>query len=438
MSNHAKFDGKEVVVIGGRACGIAAIVHLMDTLPSGSRTTIVDPKNQEYPSVFDDIDPLLLANTSHEMNSLFPDRPADFLEFLDESDRLRSVPRNIVGKYCRARLAEACEKSASCGIEVRQIVGYVRSAIAKPDGYSLLLEDGSEIPASDVVIAVGLGEVQQPTGLSGVPPYPSTRLRQRAGRHALVIGQGQSGLDAALVLCAAGSRVTMCSRSGRFPAVRTRTPLNKYMGSQITDSVANFRRMVDEDCRRRGHPPLNAQLLPIMDPLSMLREEIRLAEQDQCPWQDSIVGVISAIVDAGVSVSKDREFLWRYVTAVDLTIAQRLLAHIDQGHIVLAEIGSIDVDQFDLVVTATGFSPPPLHHQGRTLHFGNPSPKLSPVTNLSSELRLILSEAHGAERIWAIGPASGIRVPFANFLHIAARQALQVAKQINGIISRTA
>ncbi|WP_245419816.1 hypothetical protein [Phyllobacterium salinisoli] len=162
----------------------------------------------------------------------------------------------------------------------------------------------------------------------------------------------------------------------------------------------------------------------------MLREETYLAEHDMCPWQDSIVGIIDAIVDAGAPVANDREFLWRYVTSITLPLAQQLLARIDEGSISTKKIDAVSTDKFDLVVAATGFSPPPLYHRGRTLYFGGCFSHDMEVTQLSSDLRVVLSVTHGPERIWAIGPASGIRIPFANFLHTASRQASWVAGQI--------
>jgi hypothetical protein len=424
-------DIKDVVIIGGRACGTAAVVNLVESLEPGSRITVVDPQDPEYPSVFHDADSQLLVNTSHSLNSVFPDRPADFLEFLDEADRTRSVPRHVVGKYCRTRLQQAREVALRRGVELVHVVGNVRWATATSEGYDLLLDSGRHLRATDIVIAVGVGEVPPPQGITGIPPYPASRLRRMAGRNALVIGQGQSGLDAALVLCSAGAHVTLCSRTGRFPAVRTRTHFHPYQGPRLVEGTADFRRLVDEDCRRRGYPALSEQLAPASDPISMLREETRLAEQELCPWQDAIVGIIVAMIDAGVSPVDDKEFLWRYVTAINLPIAQQLLAQIDDGRIAVKTIDAVDPKAFDLVVTATGVSPPPVYHQGRTLYFGNGFPEQARVKRLTKDLRLVLSDSHQPERIWAIGPASGIRVPFANFLHTAARQAALVARQIS-------
>ena len=428
---HHRGRAKDVLVIGGRASGTAAVVHLVHSLAPGDRITVVDPQDDAYPSVFHDTDPLLITNTSHDINSLFPDRPGDFLEFLDESEKANAVPRYVVGRYCRKRFAEACKLALERGIDVLQIKGQVKALTGISSGYDLVLEDGNQLYASDVIVAVGVGDVRRPPELTGMSPYPSHQLRQKAGRHVLVVGQGQSGIESALVLCSSGAKVTMCSRSGLFPAVRTRTPFYPFQGTLPVEGPVDFRRLVDEYVQLRGFAPLREQLAPSANPVSMLRNEACLAGRDLCPWQDAIVGIIVAIIDAGLPVIDDKEFLWRYVTSINLPIAHRLLAYLDMGRIDLATLESVKPAEFDFVVTATGFSLPPMYCRGRTLHFGGNFSQDKKVEHLSPDLRFILSDSHGPERIWAVGPASGIRVPFANFFLSAARQASRVAHQIS-------
>ncbi|WP_243897000.1 FAD/NAD(P)-binding protein [Burkholderia pseudomallei] len=422
---------KDVAVIGGRASGTAAAIHLVECLPAGSSVHVIDPRDVMYPSVFHDRNALLIANTSHEANSLFPDLPDDFLSFLGVSERQGSIPRYVVGEYCHKRLAEAIGRALRRGIRFSNLTDSVQSVRSYAEGYELTLASGRTMYASDVVVAVGLGTAKPIDGLNTVPPYPSHNLRRFAKSKALVIGKGQSGIEAALVLCAEGTEVTMCSRTGRFPAVRSRTPVAHFRFNSFAEvGSIDFRSYVDQDCRRRGYPPLSDLLAPLEDPVSMLRKEIKLAEEDCCPWQDPIVSIIDAIIDTGASVVDDREFLWRYVTAINLATAQRLLDRIEHGSIVSTTLDAVDFGQFDLIVRATGFLRPNLYRRDRTLHFGGREvcvPDAGPV-DVGRDLRLTLSDAHGPERIWAVGPASC--VPFANFLHTATRQAKNVAEQI--------
>lgn len=319
---------------------------------------------------------------------------------------------------------------AEHGIDIIHVPGRVVSITANSPDYRLLLDSGKQLVATDVVIAIGLGEPKAAQGLRGISPYPSARLRRFAGRNVLVVGQGQSGIEAALVLCSEGARVTMCSRTGQFPAVRTRSPLHKTRIDPITDKYSDFRSIVEKDCLKRGFPPLRNQLVRLSNSVAKLREEIRLAECDLCPWQDSVIPVIDAVIDADRPMLDDHEFIWRYATAINLPTAQRLLNHIDDGSIVTALIHEIDPARFDAIVMATGFLIPSLYCENKIIYFDAGSSQRKKIDSITNELRLIIPGKDDPERIWAIGPVSGIRVPFANFLHTAVRQAHHVAHQI--------
>jgi len=431
-SSIKKNEKKSIVIIGGRATGISAIVNLVIEMKERARIVIIDPQKPEYPSVFYDEEPLLLANTSHVINSIIPDKKDDFLHYLNYLGIENDIPRYTIGMYCQHRFIESCKIAQEKGIEIIEVRDEVRAIKAMSKRYTILLSGGNEIHASDVIIAIGLEHQKLLPEEKSIPPYPANRLRNLAKPNALVIGQGQSGIDAALVLCAAGSKVTMCSRSGQFPAVRTRTPLFTFPSDLLPlNNPADFRRLVDQDCQRRGFPALKEQLVSATTPLARLEQEVHLAMQDKCPWQDSIVGIIDALIDSRLSIVEDKEFLWRYVTAITLRIAQQLLELIREGKITTNKIESINIHDFDLIVAANGFTPPTLSHHGRTLYLGGPPLQASKVNVINHDLRLILSEAYGPERIWAIGPASGTCIPFANFLHTASRQAAQVAKAIS-------
>ncbi|MET1534275.1 FAD/NAD(P)-binding protein [Burkholderia sola] len=209
---------KDAVVIGGRACGTAVVVHLVDSLARGSRVTVIDPQDPEYPSVFGDDEPLLLTNTSHGINSLLPDRPDDFLDFLAPAEQASSVPRYIVGRYCRARLKKACDDAEARGIEVRHIPAHALSVTAVSDGYRICVGKG-EIDATDVVIAIGVGEVRQPADMTGIPPFPVATTApagatQRVGHRPRAIGN-RRGARAFISRLARHDVLTIGQLSGR-------------------------------------------------------------------------------------------------------------------------------------------------------------------------------------------------------------------------------
>ncbi len=419
----------DVLIVGGRATGTAVLVRLARCVPAGSVITVVDPAAVDYPAVFDDPHPLLLANTSAGINSLFPELPDDFAYFAGcASDGV--VPRSVVGRYCAARSRAAAAEAVRRGVSVRRIVASCRSvAVVSGGRYLACLSNGQRVLATDVVIAVGVGPVRSPRDMRAVPPYPAARLQRLAPKQALVVGQGLSAIDAALVLCAADSHVVMTSRTGWFPAVRRRT-LPYRLRTALTSEPVDLRDLVNRDCLAKGLPPLDAQFSRAVNPIERLREEIELTEDDACPWQDSIVGALDVLAAHNRQVNKDKEFVWRYLTSVILPTARRLLNHLDTGQIRVHELSSTDPTTFDLVVTATGFMPPPLHHTNHQLFFSDPPPAARPLDRLNHQFRAELTPERAPERIWAVGPASWPRAPFANFLRTATTQAQWIARQI--------
>jgi hypothetical protein len=110
-----------------------------------------------------------------------------------------------------------------------------------------------------------------------------------------------------------------------------------------------------------------------------------------------------AAPDARTSLlSQYRTIMWRYVNAVILEIAQRLLRNIDAGHLRVAAYQPGQVASRD-----TGFD-----HLGRDLRV-----RLSPITP--------------AEQIWLVGLSTHIRVPFPNYFRGSVVEAASVARQLS-------
>lgn len=420
-----------MLIVGGRATGTAVLAHLAGCAPAGSEITVVDPEATDCPSVFDDPHPLLLANTSAAINSLFPEIPGDFTNFARcAPDGV--VARSVVGRYYADRSRAAVAQAARRDVSVRRIRASCQSVTALSGRrYLAHMSNGRRVLATDVVIAVGVGGVRRPRGLAGIPPFPSTRLSRHAAPKTLVVGQGQSAIDAALVLCAAGSHVVMTSRTGSFPAVRTRTLPYPVRVESINEPIDVYD-LVNRDCLAKGFPPLDAQFSRNTNPAERLREEIRFAEDDACPWQDSIVGILDVLNFRNSPVEKNTAFMWRYVTSVALPTARRLMHHLDTGQIKVRDFSSVEPTTFGSVVTATGFAPPPLYHTESQLFFGSCPVASRPLDRLDHRLRVELTPERGPERIWAVGPASWPRAPFPNFLRTAVTQARWTTRQITG------
>ncbi|MEU9982187.1 FAD/NAD(P)-binding protein [Streptomyces sp. NPDC050856] len=477
--------GRRVVVIGGGVAGTSLVVQLMasrDAAGAIASVDVVEPRAVGWGLAFGDDDPLLMCNSAVNVNSLRADRPDDFAMYLREcgwTGRAGDVvPRGELARYCERRFRAARRQAARWGIPVRHVRGVVTSVRVREEGYRVVLRDGTEVAASDVVVCVGVHRARVPDGFAAytdhpryvASPYPSRRLRGHvpADSRVLVLGTRQSAIDAALLLCGEGHQVTMASRSGRLPAVREalREPpaalpsLQRLVRLDPTDPLLAQRltRLAVEAIRLLDTRPLRRQTSPAGDSVERLRQETTLAESGACAWAEISVALIEAVIELFPTVRPERRgellerFAWfidRYLTAMTTVNARRLLRHLSTGALRVSPAYPRDIqvesdgwhlrwpsgarESFDVVVNATGFELPWLYWDGerQALLLDRPSPDARVVDRLDDELRLTLRPARPPERIWVAGVATHVRVPFSNHLRNVVRQAGWVAGQLS-------
>ncbi|MFE9679508.1 FAD/NAD(P)-binding protein [Streptomyces sp. NPDC006259] len=445
--------------------------------------TLVDPNPVGWGLAFGDGDPLLMCNSAVNLNSLLAHHPADFFEHLREHGWQGRpddcVPRAWMAAYSHQRYTRARRSATTRGIQVQHLRATARTVTAQHDAYHVHLDDGQEITATHVVICPGVHRPRTPDAFPPHQhhpayldsPYPTARLRGHLTGPArvLVLGTHQSAIDAALLLCRDGHHTTLTSPSGRLPAVRTALtaptrphpplqritrldPADPHLADKITRHVIEAIRLIDPR-------PLRHQTSAATDPAQRLREEIALAERGACGWAEICTPLIEAVIALAPALppahrdalmTRSGWFISRYATATTLINARRLLTHINAGALHVADSypttasftgGSWRVqrpgrapEHFDHVINATGFHPPHLAWEpGNNTWYLNPSPvppSTAPVENLEADLRLRPRPAAPPERIWVVGVATHIRIPFANHLRNAVRQAGQVTDQI--------
>ncbi|UQI44980.1 FAD/NAD(P)-binding protein [Streptomyces sp. HU2014] len=490
--------GRDVVVIGGGVAGTSFVVQLVRELlgardragggrpPSGGRirsVRLVDPNPPGWGLAFGDRDPLLLCNTAAEINSLLADRPGDFIDHLREqgleAGPLDCVPRARMAAYCHDRFDRARARARELGVEVRHVRGTAGSVTTGAAGHRVRLGDGQELRADEVVVATGVHRPRVPDGFAAFQdhpryldsPYPAARIRQRlpAGSTVLVLGSHQSAIDAALLLCRDGHRVTLTSPSGLLPAVRVSLaapvrafpPLERLARLDPADPLLEERvlRCAVESVRLLSRVPLRRQTSRAADPLQRLREETALVERDALWWPGIMVALMEALIALGPSLPPGRteallsrfaRLTGRYVTAMTSRNARRLLAHAESGALRLAgsypgsvafEDGAWRVERpgaaperFDYAVNATGFLPPALcwNHDGTGLYLDAPPGAGAAVDHLEADLRVRRGPGAPPERIWVVGVGTHVRVPFSNLLGNVVRQAGQVARELAG------
>jgi uncharacterized NAD(P)/FAD-binding protein YdhS len=448
--------GRRVIIVGGGATGTAAFLAIVRHRAAAS-VDIVDPRPPGRGVVFDTTSPTFLCNTSAGVMSLNPERPNEFVHYLRRRGLAVGpddfVPRRLVAEYC----VDSYRRHAELA---RHIPDRARSLARRGSGYVVALEGGGELRADDVIVCTGTGPpvvpglVRRHLGRPGLFPssYPEPSLEPDA--RVLVLGTRLSAIDATLSLCLRGHRVTMASRSGRLPAVRTRirraAPLDRaaFLGLDLTDPALPSRvlRLV----RRATSRPLAEQTSSATNPMVRLRQEIELAEAGHVDWQDVIPELIELMndrlstVDDSVrrtALSRCELLITRYVSAFPLRNARRLLHEFDRGAATLARGVPLQiepdgdrwcvrwpdgVERFDAIVCATGYHPPVLSCHGTVLRLDRPGS----VPELGTDLRMRFPGSADAERIWLLGTTSYLRVPVVNYLRTAADQADAIARSM--------
>ncbi|MBH1934518.1 FAD/NAD(P)-binding protein [Streptomyces sp. AV19] len=487
-----------VVIVGAGVAGTGVLWHLVDALrgapgrPVGS-IVVADPSPAGWGLAFGDDDPLLMCNSAADANSLLPDRPDDFVEYLrgrgwtGKPDAC--VPRARMAEYCQDLWTRARDLAGERGVAVRHVRAAVR-AIRPGVRPVVELGTGERITADDVVVATGVHRPRVPDGFAEFTahpryldsPYPAARLRAElgTGRRVLVLGSRQSAVDAALLLSRDGHRTTMASPSGTLPSVRISLhaparafpPLERLARLDPADPLLAERmtRCVVEAVRLLGNTPLRRQTSRAADPVRRLAEETALAEAGTCQWPGVAMAAMEAFTAFADGLPLERRkalmarfdwFTGRYVTALAAVNARRLLGHLESGAVELAPAYPRSVsfrdglwrvewpgsapsvpsapstpstpstpESFDYVVNATGFHPPELWWAD-----GGAELRLAPhgsatVGHLAPDLRVRRAPGTAPERIRVAGVGTHPRIPFSNHLRTVARQTRAVARQV--------
>ncbi|MBL8448279.1 MAG: FAD/NAD(P)-binding protein [Zoogloeaceae bacterium] len=220
-----------ILVIGAGFSGTAVAVHLLARAAGPLRVVMVNRSGEMARGLaYGTASPQHLLNVPAGRMSLFPDRPGDFLTFLQAQPGGWQggdfVPRSLYGDYLHHRLQSAA--AARPGVLVQR-VGMVRSLVRGGDGRLVArLDDGSAMVADRVVLSVGNHPPMTPAALravAGHPGYVADPWRSGAldpidqKAPVLLLGSGLTMLDVALELARRGHQgpLMALSRRGLLP-----------------------------------------------------------------------------------------------------------------------------------------------------------------------------------------------------------------------------
>ena len=465
------------MIIGGGVTGVA-MFHAAVRHRIAGRIDIVDPLPPGTGTAFANSHPALLCNTSSGIMSLLADAPHDFLRYLlDQRLDVSAddfVPRRLFSEYVRSRYAAQVARHMANGGSHRHIAG--RAATIRREGesgYRILLDNGHTVVASDVLICRGYGEPAVPDVLSPHlgkdlifrSPFPEGPLLQAMPQRArvLVLGTRLSAIDAALLLCGQDCTVTMASPSGQLPAVRARTGRGRAGLVHPADITVldlagpglhrDVLALVQKATAVFSPRPLRHQITTVPETVQRLRAEIHLAEQGHTDWQDTLCSIVDAVNEALTPMDKTLRdtalnrcgLFSRYLAAFPLSNARKVLAHLDSGLLQVRTGAPLALrpgkrwlvtwpdgaaEQFDAIVSATGYHTPQLHVEGTTLHLlDNPTqPCRTPTVH--PDLRITLPQFTQPERIWLLGISSSVRVPSINAVYPMVQQTDRLCRQL--------
>ncbi|MGW2597909.1 FAD/NAD(P)-binding protein [Streptomyces klenkii] len=252
------------VVGGGAACTafLAAYARRLSSDVAGASADVIvfEPGKSFGPGIAyaEDADTALL-NRPHSAMSVDYGDPGQFRRWLhrqpsaresgDNSEgsapetrhtpRSHFVPRSLFGQYLENVFRQSREDLRLLGSQVTLVPSAVVDLTVETgaagetggaESHILTTADGDRFVADEVILAIGAIAPSDVYGLTGsagfvAQPYPLVTSLSQVDRSAevLVLGAGLTAIDAAVVLADAGRerRITLASRSGRIPDVRT-------------------------------------------------------------------------------------------------------------------------------------------------------------------------------------------------------------------------
>jgi uncharacterized NAD(P)/FAD-binding protein YdhS len=245
-----------VAVIGGGAAGVLAALHLLEA-PGDAEVAVVEPARELGSGIaYRTRHPLHLLNVPAGRLSAYPDRPDDFVSWLDGADPGTArafVSRRLFGEYLRDRLAAAAGPVES---RIEHVRGEAVALELDADGVTVALDDGRTVEADRVVLAIGQPQERRPElGSESLyaestfvaDPWATGALeRIKRGDSVLLIGTGLTMVDIALELAERGVDLVAVSRRGLLPqshpsVPHAPAPADLPRGGRLRDLVRGVR-----------------------------------------------------------------------------------------------------------------------------------------------------------------------------------------------------
>ena len=278
-------EGRSVVIVGGGWTGLTIATRLLAREGADLRLTLIERGPELGRGVaYGSFDPEHILNVPASDMSIDPQKPRDFLSYLEEHGQgvppERFVSRRRYGDYVRARFVQQVEQR---GGRVRILRGEAEDVLSDGSSWTVRLSNGRSVQAEQVVLATGVGPVRLPRALESLRGDPRLiedvwapgRLRSLPADHRLLlVGTGLTALDLVQSLRRQGHRgpVVARSRHGWWPK------------AHLAQSWTGPKLVLDVD-----HAPQTAEGLA-----EWVREQVR--SRPEVPWQ-VVFGALRAQVN---------------------------------------------------------------------------------------------------------------------------------------------
>lgn len=392
MTLDTAVKSNSIAIVGGGASGSAVVIKLAQSLTHRKghlkSLTIFDPLPIGVGLAFNSSHNFILCNTSIAVNSLYSRDQAHLLRWLQHNPALCDewsidlnkihlssfIPRGLYQKYLAFYLHDAIALLREEGVTVEFATAEVNS-IAKHEKF-YTIETTTELFCSfnHVFVCTGLNkkrnlnstrELDQNQVLQNMYNEEEFNRFIKGKKDFLIIGMKQSAIDAALMLRknSSTSSIKMVSRTGVFPAVRSRM-LNKD-GFFAEDLFLDLKNLDTRDSLSLVFEYLKYEKIGIstqddrkQEPLSKLASELLAANQscaNETTWEDVVCDAITFLNTYWSTLSKRQKrtiktllekVFFRYISAIP-TVNARALLEMEQHGILSTHHGLITIKKSD-------------------------------------------------------------------------------------------
>ncbi|WP_194778043.1 FAD/NAD(P)-binding protein [Pararhodonellum marinum] len=290
---------KNITIIGGGACGVAAFLELFIQITSQKITdqvkiTLIEKsKPFGYGLAFGTDQKGHLLNTQAELMGIFASEPGHFSQWLKKNggkkrkdvkgkgktDRSYTT-RELYGDYIASQFEIFCKRAKAVGLQLDLLEAEVNSILKKGTKYQIKGENLS-LESDFVVMALGTPKPNNYPELYGKLgfvdfPYPADHILEEIGSkdHVGILGSSLSAIDTIMTLVDNGhnGKISLFSPDGLLPRVQPIKPKSVIRKKLTIEAIHQLQRKTLERPKTK-------------DLFRLYRKEVEKLEKQTINWK---------------------------------------------------------------------------------------------------------------------------------------------------------